>query len=84
MTEPGKNKKGQAYRRTMTVGYIREPDPSGCVEVVFLESARFYRLLGDNPKFNDILKQLRDAEREKRTVNTTTTSVVSDIIEDVA
>ena len=84
MSEPGAIPKGQPYRRMLTVGRVREPDSSGSVEVIFLESARFYRLLPNHPHFNDLLKKLQDAEKEKRPVNATTASVQSDIIEDVA
>ena len=83
MTDPAGKRKSEPYRQKLTVGHVREPDPSGNIEVIFLESARFYRLLRNNPKFNDVLKRLRDAEKEKRPINAATASMESDIIEDV-
>ena len=39
----------------MTVAHIREPEGRDYCEVVFLESARFYRLGKANPAFSEII-----------------------------
>jgi hypothetical protein len=83
MSQPDENKQGRYFHRTMTVGHIRKPDASGNIQVVFLESARFHRLLRSNSKFNDLLKHLQDAKKGGHAVNVMTSSMESDIIEDV-
>jgi hypothetical protein len=72
------------HHRKMTVANIREQSRPDCVEVVFLESARFYRLLRKNPAFDDLVRQLRDALRSGHMVNVGVSSPESDVIEDLA
>ena len=67
----------------MTVGHIREPKGTEDVEVVFLESARFYRLPRAHRSFDRILSQLRDAMIRRRLVKVRLTSPHGDVIEDV-
>ena len=50
----------------MTPANIREPREADYVEMVFLESARFYRLLKSNPMYEHIVTLLRDAIAKKR------------------
>jgi hypothetical protein len=69
--------------REMTVAHIREPKGAGFVEVVFLESARFYKLSGKNPAYADALRLLREALAKKRVVKVGVVSLDSDIIEEV-
>ena len=69
--------------RVMTVALIREPKQLNDVEVAFSESARFYRLLRANPKFEDILTELREAKEKHRPVRVLIESPGSNIIEDV-
>ena len=69
--------------RVMTVALIREPKQLNDVEVAFSESARFYRLLRANPKFEDILTELREAKEKQRPVRVLIESMDSNIIEDV-
>jgi len=52
------------------------------VEVIFLESARFYKLLGNNPAYEEILQLLRDAMKKGRVVKVEVASPDSDILED--
>lgn len=50
-----------SYIRLMTPAHVRVGEE---VEVAFLESARFYRLLSDNPQFDRILDLLRRGAHE--------------------
>lgn len=70
--------------RTMTVAQIREQTHGDAVEVMFLESARFYRLLRNNPNFDDVLKRLRNGMRKGGVLEIRVASPHSDIIEDAA
>jgi len=81
----GSNPKRQGRRvyREMTVVLIREPDAAGAVEVAFSESARFYSLSRQNPRFESILRQLREAKVEKRVVRVLLDFPEGDVIEDV-
>jgi hypothetical protein len=72
-----------ASDRGMTVAHIREPKGADDVDVVFLESARFYKLPRAHPRFNRILSQLRYAMARGRLVQVRLTSPHGDIIEDV-
>ena len=69
--------------RTMTPAHVREPPEADYVEVVFLESARFYRLFKTNPMYQQILKMLRDAVTKKRAVQVRCTSSESDVLAEV-
>jgi hypothetical protein len=69
------------FSRNMTVAQIREQKGVDYVEVIFLESARFYRLLKENPAFDEILASLRDAESKGRPVQVRRASIGSDVIE---
>ena len=52
----------------MTPAHVREPAGAEFAEVMFLESARIYKLLKKNPKYEEILKRLREAIAKKRVV----------------
>ncbi len=52
----------------MTAAHIRELQGAEFVEVMFLESARIYKLVKGNSKYEEILKRLREAVEKKRTV----------------
>ena len=69
--------------RAMTPAHIREPREADYVEVVFLESARFYRLLKSNPMYEHIVTLLRDAIAKKRALLARCTSPESDTIAEV-
>lgn len=67
----------------MTVANIRERDGADGLEVVFLESARFYRLPKDTPAYDDLVRVLRGAMATGRVLNVGVASPDSEIIEDV-
>ena len=69
--------------REMTVAHIRELKGADFVEIVFLESARFYKLSGKNPAYADALRLLREALAKKRVVKVGVVSLDSDIIEEI-
>jgi len=66
----------------MTVVLIRDQADADAVEVAFSESARFYRLLRENPKFEEILRRLREAKNQQRAVRVVLDSPNGEIIED--
>lgn len=76
---------GSPDTRTMTVAHVRQPVSGGTedVEVLFLESARFYRLCRSNPRFADVLPLLREAMRVGRPLRVRLASSGSDVIDDV-
>lgn len=80
----GSNPERQSRRvyREMTVVEIRESENADAVKVAFSESARFYRLSRQNPKFRDILRQLREARDKKRPVDVLVDFPEGDVIED--
>ena len=69
--------------REMTVALIRERQDSEDVEVAFSESARFYRVLRQNPKFEDIIRELREAKKHQRPLRVLLDFPDGDVIEDV-
>lgn len=69
--------------REMRIVLIREAEPAGAIEVAFSESARFYRLLRRNRKFERVLCLLQEAKREKRPVRVLLDSAEGEVIEDV-
>ena len=69
--------------REMTVALIRERQDSEDVEAAFSESARFYRVLRQNPKFEDIVHELREARKQQRPVRVLLDFPNGDVIEDV-
>jgi hypothetical protein len=69
------------YSRKMTA--VRVIDDDDGVQVVFLESAQFYRLSNENPAFDSLLAILRDCVEKGIPVEVNTESVASNIIEDV-
>lgn len=75
---------GSPAVRTMTVAHVREQAQEDAIEVMFLESARFYRLLRNNPNFDAVLKRLRDGMRKGGVLEIRVASLDSDIIEDAA
>lgn len=67
----------------MTAVQIREPDGADHAEVIFLESARFYRLPKENPAFESMLAVLWDAMTKGLAVEVRLASLTSDTIEDI-
>jgi hypothetical protein len=83
MAASKKARKAERYDREMTVAHIREPKGVDYVEVVFLESARFYRLLGKNPAYDEILAQMRNALANGRALKIRFSSLESDVIDEI-
>lgn len=73
----------QRISRNMTAVQIREPDGADHAEVIFLESARFYRLQKENPAFDSMIAELRDAIEKGLDVEVRLASLTSDIIVDI-
>ena len=69
--------------RDLTVAHIRSREDADIVEVLFLESARVYKLPRDQPGFDRLLEGLREAEAEQRAVQIGLASLDSEIVEDV-
>ncbi len=83
MAASEKVRKAEPYDREMTVAHIREPKGASHVEVVFLESARFYRLLHQNHAYDEILALLRDALAKRQALKIRFSSPQSDVIEGI-
>jgi hypothetical protein len=75
--------KGNTHYRAMTVADIRETTADDYVEVIFLESARFYKLFRENPAFGDTMTSLRESLAKGRAVDVGTRSLDSDVLEEV-
>jgi hypothetical protein len=60
-SERNRHKKKTAAFREMTAAHVREMPGAEFAEVMFLESARIYRLSKNNPKYQETLKYLREA-----------------------
>jgi hypothetical protein len=71
---------GQRERR-LTVAQVRAGDAQ--VEVMFYETARIYRLLHDNPAYEDALRKLRAAMTEGTPVHVQFLAPNGDVIESV-
>jgi hypothetical protein len=67
----------------MTVAHIREDAQPDMVEVMFLESTRFYRLRRSAPNFGPFLERLRVARQKREPVEIAVASPGSDLIADV-
>jgi len=67
----------------MTVALIRDRQDADSVQVAFSESARFYKLSRQNPKFADILGHLREAHEKKQAVRVLLSIPQGEVIEDV-
>ena len=80
MSEAGPKRCGKHVYREMTVALIR--DRKDAVEVAFSESARFYKLPRQGPKFKKILRQLCEAKEKNRTVCVLVDFPEGDVIED--
>jgi hypothetical protein len=78
-----KTQRHETVFRAMTPTHIREPREADYVEVVFLESARFYRLYKRNPIYHQIVKLLRDAIAKKRALQVRCMSPESNAIAEV-
>ena len=80
---PGMNKPDHdgPGERMMTVAQIRDSEGTEDVEVVFLESARFYTLSRKKPQHQLILKALRTSMAKGTKIKVRFASPGSDVIE---
>jgi len=76
-------KKGKGVYREMRVAHIREREDSKYLEVMFLESARIYKLFKENPAYNETVRELWAALGKKCAVQVRCVAVESDVIEEV-
>lgn len=81
MSTPDAGARAERFSRDMTVAQIRERTDG--VVVVFLESARFYKLPRTNPSFERIFDTLKDAVERQRVLKISLASPEGDVIEDV-
>jgi len=73
----------EKFSRIMSPAHIREPGGIDYAEVIFLESARFFRLNKENPEFDSIVALLRDASEKKLMLEIFFESSASNTIEEV-
>lgn len=83
MNRPDQAERERWHCREMTVAHIRDKKDADYVEVIFLESARFYKLSRQNPTYDDALRRLRDALVRGNMLTVGIASPDSDIIEEV-
>lgn len=69
--------------REMRVAHIRERKDAEYLEVMFLESARIYKLFKKNPAYSEIVGELRAAEGKKCAVKVRCATAQRDVIEEV-
>lgn len=81
MNTPDPQVQGTPFCREMTVAHIRERKGAEYVQVVFLESARFYKLPKAHPSFDKILGLVREAMAIGRVLTVRLASPDSDVIE---
>jgi len=77
------DRQGTSVYREMRVAHIRERKDGKYLEVMFLESARIYKLFRENPMYSEILRLLRAALGKKGAVKVLCTPTQSDVIEEV-
>jgi len=82
-SERNRDKKGTTAFREMTPAQVRETPGREFAEVMFLESARIYRLSKQNSRCEEILKRLREAIARKRAVRVQLDQPHGGVIEDV-
>jgi hypothetical protein len=75
--------RGKSDFRDLTPAHIREPPGADHVQVLFLESARFYRLFRKDAKFDEIMELLREAMVKKRALQVRCARPDSDLIVEV-
>ncbi len=83
MSESNAGRQGKRAYREMRVAHIREPEGAKYLEVMFLESARFYKLARQHPEFARILRQLREAKEKNSAVGVLMDVPEGEVIKDV-
>jgi hypothetical protein len=79
----GPRRPSTPFHREMTVAQIRKGTGQADTAVAFLESARFYTLRRDHPRYGRLVARLKDAMTRRRVVTVRLASVDGDVIEDV-
>lgn len=74
---------GPGVYREMRVAHLRERKDAEYLEVMFLESARIYKLAKGNPAYSEIVGELRSALGKKCAVQVRCAAAESDVIEEV-
>jgi len=69
--------------RALTVAHIRDREGADYTEVLFLESARIYKLSKKNPAYSAMLSRLRAAFAQRRPVEIRCAPPDGEIIEEV-
>lgn len=82
-SERNRDKEKTEAFQEMTPAHIRETPGSEFAEVMFLESARIYKLPKKNSKYEEILKRLREAIAKQRVVRALLDQPHGGIIEDI-
>jgi hypothetical protein len=83
MSGSGAGRREMGVYREMRVAHIREREGAKYWEVMFLESARIYKLFKENPASSEILGHLRAALGKKSAVKVRCSLAESDVIEEV-
>jgi len=66
--------------REMTPAHLREAKGEEFLQVMFLQSARIYKLFKKNPKYEQIQERLHEAVAAKRTVRVQLSAPQGDVI----
>ena len=74
-----------SLQRNFTVAkvYLEKYSDPGTVKVTFYESARFYKIEKSNPKFNEMVRRLKEAIKKRKVVLVTLNSREGNVIERV-
>lgn len=67
--------------QTFRIARVIENNKADYIEVTFLESARFYRVLKNNKQYSSIIALLKDAEKNNTPVRVSFTEPNGDVIE---
>lgn len=68
---------------TVAKVYLEKYSDPGSVKVTFYESARFYKIEKSNPKFNEMVRLLKEAIKKRKAVLVTLNSREGNVIERV-
>jgi hypothetical protein len=83
MTTTERRAEAGRSHRALTVAHVRQRSQEDFVEVLFLESARIFRLSRAHERFDQIVSRLHEAEVAGRPVRVTFAAANSDLIEDI-
>jgi hypothetical protein len=83
MTTKPQNRKAENSMHTWTVAKVIDDKNNDFIKVVFLESARFYKLMRNKADFNKELSILKKAEKGNSAVKVRFAEPHGDIIKDV-